>query len=179
MFDLYFRTSGKLARVLAATFCLALIGCSRSQNYHGVTIYGSEEFADQVQRALELIRTQSPDDFESISKYVRRIEESDRSGMVIVRNACQLAPSAAYHSLTWCAGCIAHEAHHAMLSQSSTYSYGHAEEEQVCIAYQQAVMERIGAPASELEYLASLDGSHFDADGDGRYTWDDYEARDW
>ncbi len=101
--------------------------------------------------------------------------------MAISRATCQMAPDSTYYSLTWCAGVIAHESHHARLARSATYSYGLAEEERECIAYQCAVLERIGAPDTEIDYLATLDGSHFDADadGDGEYTWDDYHARDW
>ena len=169
----------RLSSILAATLCLVVAGCSPSETYHGTEIHGSEKFAGQIREALELIRHHSPDEFASITEYVRRIEESDRSGMDTSRSVCQLAPATAYHSITWCAGCIAHEAHHAKLSQSASYSYGHAQEEKVCIAYQRAVLERIGAPPSELEYLATLDGSHFDADGDGEYSWKDYGTRNW
>jgi hypothetical protein len=179
MFAPYSKASRRIARFSAVAFCLAAIGCSHSETYHGVEIHGSEKFAGQVREALELIRNNSPEDFVSISESVRRIEESDRSGMDTSRSVCQLAPATAYHSLTWCAGCIAHESHHAKLSQSASYSYGYAHEEQVCIEYQRTVLERIGAPTCELDYLSTLDGSHFDADGDGEYTWKDYESRNW
>ena len=51
--------------------------------------------------------------------------------------------------------------------------------ERFCIAYQLDVAERIGAPASETEYLAGLTGDHCDVDLDGDCDWDDYYARDW
>jgi hypothetical protein len=159
--------------------CLIGSGCRQSESFHGVEIVGSERFVDQVRNALTLIRSQAPQDFEVIAASVQRVEEHDRSGMDASRSTCQLAPASAYASQTWCAGCIAHEAHHAKLSASPSYDYGEAAEERECIEYQRAVLERIAAPASELEHLATQDGSHFDANGDGEYTQEDYEARTW
>jgi hypothetical protein len=66
-----------------------------------------------------------------------------------------------------------------MKARNPSYSYGLAREERDCIKYQRAVMEKIGAPSSEIDHLATQDGSHFDMDGDGEYTWKDYEARTW
>jgi hypothetical protein len=168
-----------LAATLVAALALAAGGCREAESFHGVAIVGSEEFTDQIRAALALIREKSPDDFALISKHVRRVEEHARSGMELSSSTCQLAPASAYYSLTWCAGCIAHEAHHARLAESPSHTYGLAEEELDCIAFQRAVSERLGAPDWELDYLATLDGSHFDLDGDGRYTWDDYERRHW
>jgi hypothetical protein len=74
---------------------------------------------------------------------------------------------------------IAHEAHHAFIFQTTSEAYGGQSEEMKCIDRQIDVMKRIGAPQWELDYLAGLDGSHFDLDGDGEYTWKDYELRDW
>ena len=158
---------------------LSVTGCHRTGTYHGIEIVGSNRFATQIRLALNIIRTKSPDDFLLISKHVTRIEECERSGMDIRRSTCQLAPRTAYYSLTWCAASIAHEAHHGKLGCCASYSYGHAHEERACIDYQRAILERIGAPAWEIEYLATLDGNHFDTDGDGKYTWKDYKRRNW
>ncbi len=159
--------------------CVIACGCTDSATYHGVKIRGSEKFANQVQAALALINEKAPDEFGVISKYVRRIEEHDRSGMDASHRTCQLAPASTYYSLTWCAGVIAHEAHHAKLQSSPSYEYGLVEEERACNVFQASVMEKIGAPRDELDHLAKQDGTHFDANGDGEYTESDYEARDW
>jgi len=158
------------------------VGCGRQSATHfGVEIVGQEKFIQQVTKAMSLIQENAPDDLELIAKYLRRIEEHDHSGMDASREAptCQLAPASAYASVTWCAGCIAHEAYHSKLSQSPDYAYGLEQEEEECMAYQLTVLQKIGAPRSELEHLAAQDGKHFDLDGDGEYTWSDYEKRRW
>ena len=166
---------------LSFAVLLFVAGCGQSKDYHGIEIIGSGDFKSQVRSALNLLRTEAPEEFTVVAIYVKRIEEHERSGMDAARDppTCQLAPATAYASITWCAGVISHEAHHAFIFQSISESYGGRHEEKECIGRQIEVMKRIGAPQWELDYLAGLDGSHFDLDGDGEYTWKDYELRDW
>jgi len=170
--------------VLACIVAAACLASGERQPRHahlGFEIVGSEPFVGQVQDALTLIERHAPGDLKVIGRYVKRIEQHDRSGMDNYQDlpTCQLTPSSALASVTWCAGCIAHEAHHSKLFHGPKYSYGGAEEELACNAFQQRVLERIGAPPSELAHLAAQDGGHFDLDGDGRYTWADYYKRTW
>ncbi len=160
---------------------LFVVGCRQSEEYHGIEVSGSGAFQSQVRSALDLLRTKAPEEFAIVATYVKRIEEHQRSGMDVARDppTCQLAPATAYASITWCAGVISHEAHHALIFQSTSAGYGGRHEEQQCIKRQIDVMKRIGAPQSEVDYLAGQDGSHFDLDGDGEYTSKDYELRDW
>ena len=53
------------------------------------------------------------------------------------------------------------------------------ESEKACNAHQLRVLAKIGASRKQLDYMAGLDGTHSDVDGDGDYDWDDYKARDW
>ena len=167
--------------VLSLAILLFVAGCGQSEDYHGIEISGSAAFKSQVRSALDLLRAETPEEFAVVATYVKRIEEHERSGMDVARDppTCQLAPATTYASITWCAGVIAHEAHHALIFQSTSEGYGGRHEEKKCIDRQIDVMKRIGAPQWELDYLAGLDGSHFDLDGDGEYTPKDYELRDW
>lgn len=154
-------------------------GAYGSSAYNGIQVRGSDRFLEQITEALALVRRESPADFAIIAEHVEMIESSHRSGMRVARATCSLAPATAFHSLTWCAGSIAHEAYHSKLARQPGHSYGLAEEEQACIDYQLTVMKRLGAPREEIDYLASADGRHFDTNGDGRYTWADFHERDW
>jgi hypothetical protein len=175
--------SRKPLRLLELSLAILLFaaGCGQSEDYHGIEISGSGAFKSQVRSALNLLRAEAPEEFTVVATYVKRIEEHEHSGMDAARDppTCQLAPATTYASITWCAGVIAHEAHHAFIFQTTSEAYGGQSEEMKCIDRQIDVMKRIGAPQWELDYLAGLDGSHFDLDGDGEYTWKDYELRDW
>ncbi len=168
---------------IAILLCALSAGCRGEPDatFSGIEIYGDNNFIAQVEQALALIENNSPDEFDAIAKYVKRIESHQRSGMDMSQDVptCQLAAATAFHSLTWCAGCIAHEAHHSKLHQEPGHEYGMAEEEQACNAVQLKVLQSIGAPQGELDHLAAQDGKHFDMDGDGAYTWEDYEQRNW
>ena len=48
-----------------------------------------------------------------------------------------------------------------------------------CNAFQIVVAKNVGAPESEVTYLASLDGTGDDIDGDGNVSWLEFWARDW
>jgi hypothetical protein len=48
-----------------------------------------------------------------------------------------------------------------------------------CIQFQARVLKDISAPDYETDYVSKADGSHFDVDGDGKETGNDYVKRDW
>ncbi|MBA3481032.1 MAG: hypothetical protein H0T51_04360 [Pirellulales bacterium] len=159
------------------------MGCQSEQAavYQGIEILGSDRFVTQVRKALSLVARKAPQEFATIRTFVKRIEQHPRSGMDMHQDVptCQLSDSTAFHSLSWCAGVIAQESHHSKLFHDGDYEYGLAEEEQKCNAFQTRVMTLIEAPQHEMEHLASQDGMHFDANGDGRYTAEDYQQRNW
>src|SRR5688572_20960914 len=145
-----FKSSNRSPRLIlllcaAISGCVSLSGCHHSESDHGVAIVGSDKFVNHISEALALIHSKAPDDLKLIATYVKRIEEHDRSGMNTSRDVptCQLAPATAYASLTWCAGCIAHESYHSKLYHSPPYVYGGAKEEHACNEYQLTVMRRI------------------------------------
>jgi hypothetical protein len=163
---------------------LAFLGCGKpasTAKIGQIEIRGTAPFVGQVSRALELIRQKAPEEFAAIEANVKRVLQQARSGMNNYTDppTCELADPTTFYSITWCAGCIAHESHHAALFKQPGHVYGLAEEESACNAVQLKVMKLIGSPAEELSYLAAQDGSHFDLNGDGKYTQEDYGQRNW
>jgi hypothetical protein len=159
--------------------------------YGGIAVSGSPEFIQQTYNALWLLETLARDAFVKTQTYVGLIEQGERSGMAAYEDPprYEVGDPTAFHSVTWYASTIAHDATHSELFHR--YLAEHPGErvpedvwtgfevERFCIAYQHDVAIRIGAPESETEYLAGLTGTHCDVDGDGDCDADDYELRDW
>lgn len=156
----------------------------------GIEIYGSMNFVRRVADALELLRDNSPKSFAVIQQYMGRIQENSRSGMRAYADppTFDFSMTSAGYSLTWCAGAIAHDAYHSKLYHD--YRRVHGEpvpddawwgqaREMECNQFQLHVLYEIGAPDAETKYLSTLDGSHFDIDGDGRSTWIDHWLQSW
>ena len=146
-----------------------------------IEVVGSVKFIDQVKRALVLIRDKAPDGFITVKKYIGRIEESDHSGMgaYLVPPTFHFSGKSAFYSLTWCAGDIAHDAYHSKLYNDYKEANGEPVPDSVwmgkdieikCLKYQSDILEKIGAPKNEIEYVKSLDGS---------YAEIEYNKRNW
>ncbi len=90
---------------------------AREVIYSGIDIIGDEKFIAQVSKALGVVEALSPQDFSFIKRYIGKIEQSERSGMVSddIPPKFKLADRTAFHSVTWCAGSIAHDAYHSKL----------------------------------------------------------------
>lgn len=153
--------------------------------FEGIEIIGDARFVRRVRAALQLIRDRSPNEFALVKHRVPRIRHASRTGAAFLHRppAVHLAWRTADVSLTWCAGALAHEAYHFELfargrQDGKTRARGQ-EAELRCIAFQRTVLHRVGASSSELRHLARQDGRHFDLDGDGVETWNDYLLRDW
>jgi hypothetical protein len=159
--------------------------------YGGIKIEGSQAFIDQTRAALALLESLAPDAFLKTQKYVGVIQQGQHSGMWAWEEPprYEVGDPTAFYSVTWYASTIAHDATHSELYHQYQAAHpgepvpddawGGVEIERFCIGYQLDVARRIGAPASEVEYLASLDGTHCDVDGDNDCDWDDYYQRDW
>lgn len=162
----------------------------QERQYANIEILGSREFVRQVEDALELLQSDSPDAFAVVSRYICCIRQNGRSGMRADADppTFDFSPRSAHYSLTWCAGCIAHDAYHSKLYHD--YREAHGEpvpddawggkvKESECNEFQLAALHDISAPEDEIKYLAAQDGSHFDLDGDGKRTWNDYRIQNW
>jgi hypothetical protein len=156
----------------------------------GVEVRGSPEFVGRIKAALQLLCDRSPDEFDIVQKYVGRIQQAERSGMNADAHppTLDLSDRTSNYSLTWCAGSIVHDAYHSKLFHDYRTEFGEPvpdsawrgkAREMECNQLQMSVLKNIGAPAFELEHLSRQDGGHFDLDGDGEETWNDYYKRDW
>lgn len=133
-------------------------------------INGHREFQWQVSKALELLRLLACEAYDLANRNVVRIREHTVTEVnpLIQPVTIQLAPLTAFHSVTWCAGSIAHEVKHVLLCREgealglvgNSLWYGQ-EAELRCIALQATVARMIGAPTAEVHHLESMNGSHF------------------
>jgi hypothetical protein len=172
---------------LLVAWVLLFVKTSRGSE---VEIVGDPAFKKRVAEALKLLREKSPEAYAVVKKYIGRIQQGERSGMWAERNppTYEMSSRTAQHSLTWCAGTIAHDAYHSRLYHDYLKDQGKpppheywagAPAERKCIRFQLQVLRQIGAPANEVEYCRRLDGTHSDLDGDGKYDWADYYRRNW
>jgi len=174
-----------LALLLTFPLCATLEGSAAE-----ITLKGTVKFKTAVFLALELLRTNSPEAFQIVTNYISVIEQGKHSGMWAYRNPpmLELADPTTFYSVTWCAGSIAHDSLHSKLYFEYKQQHGSnvpanawigSESEQKCLAHQLAVLQRIGAPANEVEHCRRQTGEHADVNKDGKYDWKDYRERKW
>lgn len=155
-----------------------------------VEVKGSAEFRTQIEAALKLIKEKAPEAYALVQNNVAIITEGERSGMWAYKNppTYEISKTSAFHSVTWCAGAIAHDAYHSKLYHDYVTAKGKPvpaeiwtgqEVEKICIAFQLSVLKKIGGPKDEVDYCLKLNGKHYDVNQDGKYTWEDYFKRKW
>jgi hypothetical protein len=153
-------------------------------------VVGSDRFVKQVESALRLIKTRSPETHRLVQHNVAIISQCKRSGMWAYKNppVYEMADATTFYSVTWCAATIAHDALHSKLYHDYLAAHGKPvpsdvwtgrEAEIKCISFQLEVLRKIEASQHEVDYCAKLNGEHYDADRDGKYEWEDYFKRDW
>lgn len=170
----------KLFRILFGLVALLLLaaGCasrnvSQAPHFDSLAIVGSPKFVDQVERALTLLKFQSPESYHEVTNYVGIIQEDEHSGMEAEHQPpiFQLNDRSAFYSVTWCAGVIVHDATHSKLYHdyhalhrgtvpAETWT-GHAAE-RICLDQQLRTLTEIGAPQRELEYFKTLTPDYAD-----------------
>lgn len=168
---------------------MMLVGLISSSKVYSIEIEGEARYKKQVRACLGLISKKAQEDYVLIKNSIGIITQSNRSGMRAWENPprYEMSDKTAFHSLTWCAGTIAHDAYHSFLYQKHAKpnsklpydKWAGFEAEKKAIAFQIEVMKKIGASDLEINYLKSLDGTHGDVNKDGKLTQEDYEARDW
>jgi len=137
----------------------------------GIEVIGNARYIQQVRRSLMRLKKKDPASFKLILKYIGRIEWSERSGMAPWQSppTFYLADLTAFPSVTWCASCILHDAHHSKLyldylrrnkKTPGRRIYSGRLVELFCIRKQLISAKRIGASASEIAHLKRLDGKH-------------------
>ncbi len=155
-----------------------------------IEINGTKRFVEQVSRCLDLIAKNDNKNYQFINQYIGEIKQHHTSGIDVEAKPprFEMSSKTAFYSLTWCASSIAHDAYHSYLYQKHRAKHGAKaipqlwtgyKAESKSIHFQRRVAQKIGAPKTELNYLLNLKGSHSDLNGDGRFSHDDYEKRDW
>lgn len=170
---------------------LALLTMSFITDVFGkeIEITGSVEFQDQIHRALNLLRSKAPDQYDTVLKYIGKIEQGDKSAMWAYENppTFQMADLTAFYSLTWCASSIVHDSLHSKLYHDYKDNRGPIPAmvwtgkaaEKKCLKYQVATLKKIGAPKSEIDYCRHSKPTYSDRNSDGKYNWDDYRQITW
>lgn len=157
--------------------------------------YSANTFRTRVKTAILLLKERAPADFAIMRKYIVKIREYRASGANYNADVMtiDLGERTVNASMTWLTSVLAHETHHIRKYKETGKKLGDAhlmadkkaalqvmiDEELECNRVQIAVLEKIGAPQHEIDYLKAQKGDHFDIDKDGDYDWDDYQARDW
>jgi hypothetical protein len=159
--------------------------------YGSVEITGSADFAAHTRSALALLEQKDAAAFHKVQTYIGIIAQGEHSGMWVWETPprYEVGNATAFSSVTWYASTIAHDATHSELYAQYQLAhpgaavpdnvFGGVEIEIFCNTYQLGVLQRIGAPQSEVDYVAALDGTHCDIDHDGDCDLADYQLRDW
>lgn len=157
---------------------------------HAISVEGDTKYKTQVDKCLKLLSSKAWTEYKFVEKYIGIISQNSRSGMRAWEDPPRynMSDRTAFHSVTWCAGTIAHDAYHSFLFQKHKPSnggkppydkWGGFDAEKLAIDYQIKVMKKIGASDYDINYLEGLDGKHGDVNKDGKLDYKDYEQRSW
>lgn len=138
-----------------------------------IELIGGNKFIVQIKSALTLIEEKAPEAFFMIENNIEKIKESNYSGMAtnLEKPTFYFNGRSAFYSLTWCAGDIAHDSYHSKLYNDYKKTNGEpvpdiiwkgGAVEMQCLKHQAEVLQKIGAPQREIDYVKSLDGSYAD-----------------
>ena len=169
---------------------LILLLLSFGANVHAITVEGNSKYKVQVEKCLKLLSSKARSEYELIKEHIGIIQQSNKSGMKAWENPPRylMSDKTAFYSVTWCASTIAHDAYHSYLYQKYMpgnggkppyKKWGGFEAEREAIKYQEQVMKKIGSSNYEINYLKTLDGTHGDANKDGKLDSTDYKQRSW
>ena len=147
-------------------------------------VMGSYEFRKRIKSALNLLHA-NPNELyiSSISKYVTKIKEGERSGSHVYGATPWIElniSSCPDDNIEWCASVLYHESLHTFLYRSEKPHTGE-QAELYCNLKQLEALKEIEASEETINWLKQIieDGDHSDLDGDGDYDWDDYNLRNW
>ena len=174
-------------KLLALLLCLVWASCRGAETVDQIEIAGSARYCNQVREALLLLKARDADAYTIVTTYVKRIEESEHSGMAAYSDppTYEMSDATAYYSVTWCAATIAHDSYHSKLYHDYLKEHagpvpdeiwtGRAAERQ-CMKHQLAVMEHVGATKPEIDWAKKQADGNYVKDNE---DWKDYEKRNW
>ena len=147
-------------------------------------IEGSTEFRQRIKSALSIFSNHKNKLYiASISNYVTKIKEGERSGAHVYGAAPWIElniSSCPADNIEWCASVIYHESVHTSLYRNGKPHTGE-KAELYCNLRQLDALKEINASVSTIDWLKDIiaNGDHSDLDGDGDYDWEDYNLRNW
>jgi len=152
-------------------------------------------FYNKIDKALQLLKSKSPDEFKLVQSVIGKIRATKTSGANYNEEimTIDIAKGTFDSTLEWLASVLVHEAQHIKKYKDTGKKYGDAylmkdkkaalqvmiDEELECNRIQLIALEKVGGQKYEIDYLKAQKGDHFDIDKDGDYDWDDYNNRDW
>jgi len=138
------------------------------------------DFSKKINQALELLNKKAPSAYTVLKNYVGKVRAFSKSGANIYLKpiTIDIAKPTFDASLTWLASVLAHESIHAKQYVEKKDYTGQAAEIEAN-GHQIEVLRLIGAPQSEIAYMLSQNGNHFDVNKDGVYDQKDYDQRNW
>jgi len=152
-------------------------------------------FLKKLDKALQLLKSKSPDEFRMMQSNIGKIRAWNTSGANYNEEVMtiDLAKPTFEASLEWLASVLIHETQHIKKYKDTGKKLGGAhlmtdkkaalqvmiDEELECNRIQAVVLEKVGGKKYEIDYLKAQKGDHFDIDKDGDYDWDDYNNRNW
>ncbi len=145
---------------------LCLTGCvhnirdePRTSTFLGVDVAGDRSLLASLERAFVLLDNE--DRQFVMGNLPGRIDLVEQGSGVLHTQpvVLRLAPPTIYHSLTWLASVLVHEACHI---NAAPLHLEPLPEERQCIARQLATARRINAPGRELGWLEASDGRHLE-----------------
>lgn len=134
------------------------------------------DFRPKIQQALDLLQSKGSPDYMLINTYVERICAFNRTGAVVTDARINIAKPTFETSITWLASVLVHECFHICQYLAKKKYVGKDAEGEANII-QLYTLQIIGAPQNEITYMRAQDGTHFDLDGDGKYSREDYRRR--
>ena len=157
-----------------------------------VKIVGGSDFQLQVSKSLLLLKLVDFETFVSVTNAVGIVQEDSKTSAAATNRPpmVRMTSNTAFHSLTWCAGALVHEAHHIALAKrrGETNQFNpvfgnvrgykdYQRDELECFALELQILKKMNAPRSEIDFVRSQDGTHFDPNRDGKLDWRDLQPR--
>ncbi len=134
------------------------------------------EFRPKIQKCLCLLREKAGAYSTWLDAYNLKIRAASASGANFADGAIDIERNTFNQSETWLSSVIIHEAIHFWQYRTGNYKAGDAAEQEAN-RYQLGVLQLLGALPEEITHMQSQTGGHADLNGDGKYTWEDYELR--
>jgi hypothetical protein len=143
---------------------LLTYGVKKPIKSSSIKIIGSSDFIQRINNALELLKNKDFEGYSLAVNYLRIIEENTKPNTTntyvdVSTRTVQMLPIDSIN-IYWLASAIVHEARHVELYERKEIYYG-TKGELDAIKLSIETLEKISGPKYLINYLKSLDGSHW------------------